>query len=49
MIMTPIYQELYFVYKSLETKIDQNFMVTGREICNGMFVFELCLIPVTSY
>ena len=27
--MAPIYQELYIVYKSLETKVDQNPMVTG--------------------
>ena len=49
MIMTPINQELYFVYESLETKkVDQNSMVTGREIGNGMFLFELCFIPVIS-
>ena len=47
MIMTPIYQELYFVYKSLEMKVDQNSMVTGREIGNGIFVFEL-FFPVIS-
>ena len=35
MIMTPIYQKIYFVYESLETKVDQNFMVTGREIGNN--------------
>ena len=48
MVMTPIYQELYFEYESLEMKLDQNSMVTGREIGNEMFVFELCFIPVTS-
>ena len=48
MITTPIYQELYFVYESLKTKEDQNSMVTGREIGNGMFMFELCFIPVIS-
>ena len=32
MVMTPIYQELYFVYESLKTKVDQNSMVTGWEI-----------------
>ena len=37
MVVTPIYQELYFVYKSLKTKVDQNSMVIG----NKMFVFEL--------
>ena len=46
--MTPIYQELYFVYESLETKVDKNSMVTGREIGNRMFVFEVCFIPVIS-
>ena len=48
MIMAPIYQELYIVYKSLETKVDQNPMVTGKEIGNGMFLFELYFIPVIS-
>ena len=48
MITTPIYQELFFVYESLKTKVDQKSMVTGREIGNGMFMFELCLIPVIS-
>ena len=48
MITTPIYQELYFVYVSFKTKVDQNSMVTGREIGNGMFMFELCFIPVIS-
>ena len=49
--MTPImqiYQELYFVYESLETKVDQNSKVTGREIGNGIFVFEVCFVPVIS-
>ena len=46
MIMTPIYPELYFVHELLKTKEDQNSIVTGREIGNGMFVFELCFIPV---
>ena len=40
MIMTPIYQEWYFVYESLETKVDKNSMMTSREIGNGMSVFE---------
>ena len=44
--MIPIYQELYFVYESLKTKVDQNSMVTSREIWNGMFMLELCFIPV---
>ena len=50
MITAPIYQELYFVYESLKTKVDQNSMVTGREIGNRMFkfMFELCFIPVIS-
>ena len=48
MITTPIYQELYFVYELLKTKEDQYSMVTGREIGNGMFMFELCFIPVIS-
>ena len=39
--MTPKTQELYFVYESLETKVDQNSMVIGRFIGNGMFVFEV--------
>ena len=43
--MKPIYQELYFVYVSLKTNVDQNSMVTGREIGIGMFVFELCFNP----
>ena len=38
MITTPIYQELYFVYESLKTKVDQKSMVTDREIGNEMFV-----------
>ena len=46
MIMTPIYQEIYFVYESLKTKVDQNSIETGREIGNRLFVFELCFIPV---
>ena len=46
--MTLIYQELYFVYESLKTKVDQNSMVTDREIGNRMFVFELCFKPVIS-
>ena len=37
--MTPIYQELYFMHESLETKVDQNSMVTGKEIGNRMFFF----------
>ena len=48
MITTPIYQELYFVYESLKTKVDQNSTVTDRETGNGMFMFELCFIPVIS-
>ena len=48
MITTPIYQELYFVYESLKTKVDQNSMVTDKEIGNEMFMFELCFIPVIS-
>ena len=48
MITTPIYQKLYFVYESLKTKVDQKSMVTGREIINGVFMFELCFIPVIS-
>ena len=48
MITTPIYQELYLVYESLKTKVDQNSMVTSREIDNGMFMFELCFIQVIS-
>ena len=49
MITTPIYQELYSVYESLKTKVDQNSMVTDRKIGNGMFMLELCFIPVISY
>ena len=37
MIMTNIYQKLYFVYESWKTNVYQNSMVTGREIGNGMF------------
>ena len=48
MIMTPIYQELYFMYESLKMKVDQNSMATGREIGNRMFMFEVCFIPVIS-
>ena len=43
MVMTPIYQDLYFEYESLKTKVDQNSIVTG-----SLFVFELCFNPVIS-